>query len=100
MTEDKLICVDIDGTLTEGNTAFWEEDDECEPNTDMISWVNQRYIEGAHIIIHTARPWKHAQTTVAWLDKHGVRYHGIRMNKGGADAYIDDKTLQPEELRR
>jgi len=96
----KLIMVDVDGTLTKGETTYWEEGDECKPDLDAINWVNEAYTNGAHIVIHTARPWMHAQETVAWLDKHGVRYHGIRMNKGGADMYVDDKSIRPDERRR
>jgi len=94
----KLLCVDLDGTLTRGETVYWDEDDECEPDPEMVAWVDRMYCAGHHIIIHTARPWKHARDTAAWLDEHGVRYHGLRMNKGGADMYVDDKSFRPDEV--
>lgn len=92
-----LIMVDIDGTLTKGENKHWEQ--EPVPDKEMIETVNNLYKKGNHIIIWTARSWDSVRKTVAWLEKHGVWYHGIRMNKGGADLYIDDKTITPGQAK-
>jgi len=91
----KVYCIDVDGTLTNGE-MFWK----CEPtpNMDMIEWTNEKYEEGNIIIIWTARQWRHAQETVAWLIKYGVPYHGLQMAKGGADYYVDDKAVELSTL--
>ena len=98
MTEPKRIAVDFDKTLTDpdGGTYFTEEP--TLPNNDMIVWVNERYKEGHTIIIHTARPWSEAMKTVGKLTEWGVRWHGIRMDKGSADLYVDDKSETPDRI--
>ena len=93
---DKLIAVDLDGTLCKGE--FWGET-EPEPKEEMIEKVWSWYSRGAHIIIYTARKPHYYKRTHAWLIKHGVPFHGIAMqHKPGADVYIDDKAVNPDEL--
>jgi uncharacterized HAD superfamily protein len=92
---DKLIAVDLDGTLCEGR--FWEE--EPKPIQHVIDAVNEAYIHGAHVVIYTARADEHFRITRAWLRKYGVKYHGINMgDKPGADYYVDDKAITPSEF--
>lgn len=93
---DKLIAVDLDGTLCTGE--FWG-DTEPDPIPDMIDLVWKWYKAGAHIIIYTARQPKYFVETNAWLIKHSVPFHGIAMQqKIGADVYIDDKALHVEDV--
>lgn len=100
MTETpQRICVDFDKTLTTGEGANFWEDGEEDPDEAMIEWVNQKYVEGNTIIIWTARPWKYAGQTAGMLTKWGVRYHGLRMEKGSGDIYVDDKSVRPEEVK-
>ena len=92
---NKLIAVDLDGTLCSGK--FWES--EPEPILKMIDYINELYKKGAHIIIWTARFPKDYEKTLNWLNKHNVMFHGISMRvKIGADVYIDDKSINPKEL--
>jgi uncharacterized HAD superfamily protein len=96
---NKLICVDMDGTLCEGE--YWHTGDEKEPapKEDMIKIVNSLYIKGAHIIIWTARTLEAFSTTHKWLVKHDVKFHGISMQrKCGADLYIDDKCINVQDI--
>lgn len=86
----KLINVDMDGTLTNGE-AFWHK--RPTPNPIAIELVKQLYQAGNHIIIWTARAWEYAPETVGWLIEFGVPYHGLYMQKGGSDLYIDDKAI-------
>ena len=93
---DQVIAFDIDDTLSKGE--FWGKGNP-EPIQEMIDLVWKLYIGGAHIIIFTARNVKYTKDTYAWLDKHEVPYHGLMMNrKPGADLYVDDKSIRPEEL--
>lgn len=95
---DKLIAVDLDGTLSEGEC--WFETDEPKPIQPMIDFVNSLYKKGAHIVIYTARFPSMYQMTLAWLIKHGVLFHGINMRvKIGADLYIDDKALNIKDIK-
>lgn len=89
----KLINVDVDGTLTNGE-MFWVS--EPTPHLENIGLVRELYASGNHIIIWTARAWKYAPETVAWLIKHDIPFHGLYMQKGGSDLYIDDKALRAE----
>ena len=92
---NKLIAVDLDGTLCEGK--FWVG--ECTPLVDRINFINDLYKKGAHIVIWTARMPEWYKDTQLWLQKHGVLYHGIVMReKIGADLYIDDKCVNVEDL--
>ena len=94
---DKLIAVDMDGVLCEGDC--WSTDSIQEPIPKMIEYVNSLYMKGAHIIIYTARLPGMYEHTFAWLVKHKVLFHGISMGKKcGADLYIDDKALNVEDI--
>jgi len=92
----KLIAVDLDGTLCNGE--FWGDTDPT-PKQDMIDLLWSWYKKGAHVVIYTARAPKHYAITLAWLIKNEVPFHGIAMQvKIGADIYIDDKALNIEDL--
>lgn len=87
----KLYAIDFDNTLTIGDCKWWNGDEPI-PNRTNIERVNELYIKGNYIIIFSARPWKVAQETIAWLIKYNVRYHGINFNKMSASIYVDDKS--------
>lgn len=94
--KDKLVCMDLDGTLCIGDC--WTEED-CliaKPIQEAIDKNNEMYISGAHILIYTARPEWFRNETEYWLRKHKVRFHAIVMgnNKVGADIYYDDKAIK------
>ncbi len=97
MVDREIIMVDFDGTLTLGG-RFWTKD-EILPNKKVIDWVNNKYREGNVIIIFTARPYELARKTVAWLIEHGIKYHGLNFDKPGAQIYVDDKSINPENLK-
>lgn len=94
---DKLIAIDMDGVICQGE--FWGET-EPRPEEEMIEKIWSWYKKGAHIIIYTARNPRYYQETHAWLIKYGVPFHGIVMQyKPGADIYIDDKAINSTEVR-
>lgn len=92
---DKLIAVDMDGTLCLGRV----EEMEPTPIQPMIDKVKEWYKKGAHIIIYTGRPGTYYNLTVSWLVKHEVPFHGLAMRvKPGADVYIDNRALNHEDV--
>ena len=95
---NKLIAVDLDGTLCTGE--YWgSHSPDPTPKTEMIEKVREWYMAGGHIIIHTARQPKLYADTHAWLIKHNVPFHGIAMTmECGSDIYIDDKALNIEDI--
>jgi hypothetical protein len=94
--DHQRIAVDFDKTLTKGEEEYISERAE-KPNEEMVEWVNYQYRQGHTIIVWTARPWEAAQETVARLTEWGVDWHGLRMEKGHADVYVDDKGTTPTE---
>jgi hypothetical protein len=96
---DKLIAVDLDGTLSIGEC--WNDTDEPKPIQPMIDFVNSLYKRGGHIIIYSSRFPSMYQMTFAWLIKYGVLFHGIALQKKcGADCYIDDKAINTDDVYR
>ncbi|MEZ3115748.1 hypothetical protein RYH80_07435 [Halobaculum sp. MBLA0147] len=93
------IAVDVDRTLTTGEgDPWWEDGLGAEPDEHVLDVVDELYSRGHTIIVWTARPWRVADETVGWLTAHGVRYHGLRMEKGSSDVYLDDKAVNVERL--
>ena len=93
---DKLIAVDLDGTLCLGE--FWGEGSPS-PLLDKIEYINNLYRKGRHIIIYTARSTEFFTVTYAWLVKHWVKFHWIAMQqKPWADLYICDKSLNIDDV--
>ena len=94
----ELIGVDFDKTLTDPNQDEWNPADKQEPNQEVIETVREEYRSGKKIVIWTARKWREAPKVAGWLTIHEVPYHGLRCDKGGADRYVDDKTVTPKEF--
>lgn len=94
--EHTRIAVDFDKTLTKGEDPYITDEAE-DPDEETVEWVNYQYRHGHTIIVWTARPWEAAQETVARLTEWGVDCHGLRMEKGHADVYVDDKGTTPSE---
>ena len=100
MGKRSVLNIDVDGTLTNGE-LFWEERPTI--NKEMADFVREAYYSGKYvIIIWSARRWADTNITVGWLIEHDIPFHGIYMQKGATDVYIDDKSVQPtrEEMKR
>ena len=86
-----VINIDVDGVLTNGE-LFWEERPTV--NKEMAKFVRQAYYSCKYvIIIWSARLWHDTSKTVAWLVENDIPFHGIMMQKGATDFYIDDKCI-------
>jgi len=98
MGEGKLLAVDFDKTLTDPNQDEWGPAFEQEPNEEIVEATKEAYFDGKKVVIWTARQWPEAPQIAGWLTAHEVPYHGLRCGKGGADKYVDDKTVTPDEF--
>lgn len=94
----KLICIDVDGTLTDG--VYWGKGGpKPKPNKKMIELCNWLYDNLAHVIIYTARKRSMLEETEGWLILNGVQYHGVAFQrKPPADLYIDDMSINPNDI--
>lgn len=92
----KVICVDFDHVLTSDPKG--EYSDDPPPEMTMVCKITRAYRNGNIIIIWTARQWNNAPFLVSWLTKYSVPYHGIKMEKGGACQYVDDKMVSIDEF--
>lgn len=98
MAEGPLVAVDFDKTLTDPNQDEWANAFEQTPNPDVIEATREAYFDGAKVIIWTARQWSEAPQIAGWLTAHEIPYHGLQCGKGGAEKYVDDKTVSPAEF--
>lgn len=90
------IAFDIDGTvLTQGSPQQDYTDAKLIP--EMLSVVNELYLQGHEIYFFTARHFKYFLMTKNTLDQVGFLYHGLIMNKPSVDLYIDDKGFRMEQ---
>lgn len=91
-----VICVDIDGTLT--NETEGHDYANRTPNIRIINRVKKWKNEGNLIIIHSARWTVDETATRAWLMKHEVPFDVLLLGKPKCDLYVDDKAMRPEEI--
>lgn len=110
-TQNKKVCVDIDGTLTmrdvygTGKSFFDTTPNEYfkyllnrKPNIGVLKKINDLYAEGYEISLFTSRPLYTRNITERWLEKVGCKYHYLQFNKPFYDVYIDDKAYRPDEI--
>lgn len=105
------IVVDVDNTLCVTNPGVPYS--EREPKLDVIETLREYHSMGVYIIIETARQQRTHEGNIgkrnihtlpiliAWLDKHGVPYDEIRLNKvweGDGGFRVDDKSVRPREF--
>ena len=98
---NKRMAIDIDGTLTKLKKLErfdWDYLINLEPDEEMLKLVNELYEENT-IYIHTGRQHKFKQITKIWLDKIGIKYHYLVMDKLTAEVYIDDRSIHPEVFK-
>ena len=101
MSQTKIYCFDIDGTLCNNTDGDYEK---AVPYTDVIAEVNRLYQTGNTIYMMTARgsttgiDW--SEVTEEQLNSWGVQYHKLVTNKPTADIYIDDKAINAVAWRK
>lgn len=95
-----IIAVDIDGTIAQENKKNWQEYLKVKPIQGNIEFVNQLFDEGYYIVIHTSRPESSRLETEYWLNKNGVKFNVLVMNKLKADVYLDDRARTIEQYMK
>lgn len=107
----KRLIVDLDDTLTVGNSALSYS--EKEPNQDVIEKLRWYKSQGFEIVIQTARNVRtyagnigkiNANTLpiiIGWLNAYNIPYDEIYVGKpwcGDEGFYVDDKAIRPQEF--
>ena len=92
-----VVSVDLDGTLCEDQCWTSAQCLDATPKYNIIEMINKIGFE-KYIVIFTSRRDELIPSTLKWLRKHGVKFQAISNNKSASDLYIDDKTLDVEEL--
>ena len=103
MDNKKTIYIDIDETICFNNGPKDEARDyaKATPNFENIAKANKLYDEGHTVIYWTARgaltkiDW--TETTVLQLNKWGVKYHKVKLDKPHYDLMICDKVINTED---
>ena len=107
--EKLTFIMDIDGTISlseklEDGSFDYEN---ATPIVPVIDRINELYEEGHTIVLATARGMRTYEGNVekvkenivpllkSWLEKHGVKYHELRVGKawGERPIYVDDRGL-------
>lgn len=94
---ERVVLVDLDGTLCEGNSWTREECLKAAPKEEMIKKVNEAYQKN-FIVIYTARRDENIPATLEWLRRNNVRFHAFSNQKTAGDVLIDDIAIRPEEF--
>lgn len=91
------LVIDIDGTICSQEIDY----SQAEPNPKVIQKINNKYDEGYHIILYTARGTK---TGIDWteitkkqLHDWGVNYNELHFGKPAGETYIDDRAINVYE---
>ena len=88
-----MYCFDIDGTICTTDCQY----EDAKPFTQVIEKINKLYDEGHFISMCTSRgdrsgtDW--SELTEKQLKQWGVKYTELRMQKPGAEIYIDDRCI-------
>ena len=96
--ELKVICVDMDGCISFGDTYSVKQVREARPNVKFIRHVNMLSRKN-FIVIYTARRDHLLCETMRWLRLNGVTFHAITNNKCPSDVYIDDRAVNIKDVK-
>ena len=98
-----IYCFDIDGTICslEKNSEYHR----AKPYQNMVNKINELYEAGHTIKFFTARGCNsgidHTELTTMQLQKWGIKYHELIMNKKPHyDLLVDDKAVNVESWMR
>lgn len=94
----KRFVFDIDGTVCSEEKA--QERMFAKPKQDVIDFINKLYNEGHTIILYTARGWDQQKVTENWLKTNNVNYHTLILGKPIYDYWIDDRSVNVNDLGR
>ncbi len=108
----KKIVIDLDNTITLGNTNDYEN---VLPNMPVIEQIRACKTLGYEIVIHTARNMRTYQGEVGkinkhtlpiilqWLEKNDIPFDEVIVGKpwcGHEGFYVDDRAIRPTEFAK
>lgn len=108
----KRLVIDLDGTLTEGETSDY---DGIGVNEAVAAQLRAYHADGFEIVLYTARNMRTHQSSlgritaktvpgiVDWLARHEIPYDELWVGKpwcGTEGFYVDDKAVRPDEFAR
>lgn len=106
----KRLIIDLDGTLTKGDSKDYINES---PREDVIKQIKAYSEVGFEIVISTARNMRTYEGNVGkinvhtlpviieWLERHGVPFDEILVGKpwcGHDGFYVDDRAIRPSEF--
>lgn len=112
IVEDKVIVMDIDGTLC-GNKDINQSYLDIKPIDSVLNKMIAYRDKGFHIILHSSRQmrtYKGNQGLITantgkvlfeWLEKYNIPFDEIYLGKpwcGKDGFYVDDKAIRPNEF--
>lgn len=96
----RVIYVDIDETICETPSSRKYED--ATPIKSNIKKINKLYDQGNTIVYWTSRGSRKQinwyELTFKQLNEWGAKFHELRVDKPYYDLFIDDKTINIEQL--
>ena len=96
MVDDKVIAIDIDGTVCTVEIDYRD----CKLMPGCIEAFAKIRQKGYKIYLHTGRHINNFDTTVNWLKENGVEYDLIIFGKPPAKYYIDDRAVRFESWKK
>jgi capsule biosynthesis phosphatase len=112
LAEDKVIVMDLDGTLCEIKQSDQSYLD-VKPKTEVVNKLLEYKKNDFYIILYTSRQMRTHQGNIGkinastakdiftWLDDHHIPYDEIYFGKpwcGRNGFYVDDKAIRPDEF--
>lgn len=112
IAEDKVLVLDIDGTICPVKKSD-ESYLDLHPIPEMIEKIRSYKLEGYYLIYYSARNMRTYQGNVGkinantlktlfmWMDKHNIPYDEIHVGKpwpGKKGFYVDDRCIRPDEF--
>lgn len=111
---EKVIVIDIDGTLCEIKKREQNYLD-VKPKEKVLRKLKQMKEEGFYIILYTARQMRTYEGNLGrinantgkqifqWLEKYEIEFDEIYFGKpwcGKSGFYVDDRTIRPSEFEK
>ena len=96
--KDKVVGIDLDGTLSLDHCWTPEECLAAKPNMKMVEFVKEKY-QTSFIVIYTARRDENIPATLEWLRRNNIRYHAFSNQKTPLDFLIDDTAIHPNNIK-
>jgi uncharacterized HAD superfamily protein len=89
---DKVIAIDIDGTICTEERTF--DRPLAKPLPGASDFTKKLKSHGWTIILWTARGWEQYSITRRWLDENQIQFDQILMGKPIVNVFVDDRAIK------